>query len=110
MPPADAAWRQKLAALRAHVAAHGRLPPQSHPSGLGSGISQQRMVKKVAAAGRKSKCGTMAAARAAALEAVSGWAWEVDAEAWQQRLDVLRAFVDAHGRLPPYKDAAGLGA
>ncbi len=40
--------------------------------------------------------------RVAALEAVPGWAWEVDTEAaWQEKLAALRAYVDVHGRQPP---------
>jgi hypothetical protein len=35
MPPLnEAAWQEKLAALRAHVAAHGRLPPFNRGPGL----------------------------------------------------------------------------
>jgi hypothetical protein len=49
-------------------------------------------------------------ARAAALEGMPGWAWEVDLEAaWQERLEALGAYVAAHGRLPPHGDASGLG-
>jgi hypothetical protein len=74
----DATLRQKLAALRAHVAAHGRLPPQrdasSSTSGLGAWVSNQRQAKKAMDAGRKCKHGTMTPARADALEAVVGWA------------------------------------
>ena len=69
----DGPWQQKLAALRAHVAAHGRLPPQSHPSGLGAWISTQR---RMANAGRKCRS-KMPPERAAALEAVPGWTWAV---------------------------------
>ena len=106
----EAAWEEKLAALRAYVSAHGRLPAQSDSSGLGSWVSSQRQAKKAADAGRRSNHGTMTPARAAALEAVPGWAWEVDAEAaWQERLDALRAYVAANGRLPPQGDASGLG-
>ena len=100
MPPSDAAWQQKLAALRAHVAAHGRLPPNSDASGLGKWVSEQRRAEK----GTK-----MTSERAAALELVPGWAWEVDVQAaWEEKLAALRAHVAAHGRLPPQLDAAGL--
>jgi ribosomal protein S18 len=106
----DAAWQQKLAALRAHVAAHGRLPPQHGASGLGDWVSHQRQARKAMEAGRKCRQGMMTPARVAALEAVPGWAWEVDAEAaWQERPDALRAYVGAHGRLPQRRDASSLG-
>ena len=106
----DAAWQQKLAALRAHVAAHGRLPPQRDASGLGEWVGSQRRAKKAKDTGRKCN-NKMTQERAAALEGVPGWAWEVDAEAaWQEKLAALRAYVGAHGRLPLYGDAAGLGA
>ena len=109
MPPSDAAWQQKLAALRAHVAAHGRLPLQRDASGLGAWVDMQRRAKKAMAVGRK--CNKkMTPERAAALEDVPGWAWEVDLEAaWEEKLAALRAYVAAHGRLPPWDDAAGLG-
>jgi hypothetical protein len=43
MPPLnEAAWQQKLAALRAHVAARGRLPPKRDASGLGDWIGTQK--------------------------------------------------------------------
>jgi hypothetical protein len=107
-PPSDAAWQQKLAALRAHVAAHGWLPPRGGAAGLGKWISAQRRAKKAMDAGRlviKQKTRQ----RVAALEEVLGWAWEVDAEvAWQEKLNALRAYVAAHGRMPPNRDAAGL--
>ena len=104
----DARWRERLAALRAHVGAHGRLPPSGDASGLGNWVDHQRQAKK-ALAGRVGRAGRgMTSARAAALEAVPGWAWEVEA-AWEEKLAALRAFVGAHGRLPPRGDAAGLG-
>ena len=107
---AAAAWHQKLAALRAHVAAHGRLPPRRGASGLGDWVSSQRLSKKAMEAGRASKRGGMTPVRAAALEGVPGWTWEVDHEAaWEEKLAALRAYVGAHGRLPPRGDASGLG-
>jgi hypothetical protein len=52
----DAAWRQKLAALRACVAAHGRLPPQRDATGLGAWVNTQRKVKRAMEAGGGGKC------------------------------------------------------
>jgi hypothetical protein len=76
MPPSDAAWQQKLVALRAYVAAHGRLPPQRDASDLGAWINSQRRAKRAADAGRRCNQGTMTPARAAALEGVPGWTWD----------------------------------
>jgi hypothetical protein len=46
--------------------------------------------------------------RAAALEDVPGWAWELEA-LWQEKLNALRAYVGAHRRLPPLRgDPSGL--
>ena len=103
MPPpsVEAAWQQKLAALRAHVAEHGRVPPYGDASGLGAWAASQRRTKKEMDAGRKCKHGVMTPARAAALEGVPGWTWEITARRWPERLAALRAFVAAHGRLPP---------
>jgi hypothetical protein len=53
MPPSDAAWQQKLAALRAHVAAHSRLPLHRGASGLGARVKNQRQAKKAIDAGRE---------------------------------------------------------
>ena len=111
MPPSnEAAWQQRLAALRAHVAAHGRLPPRGDALGLGGWVGDQRRTKKAMDAGRKSKHGTMTPARAAALETIPGWAWDVGVEArWLEKLAALRAFVATHGRLPPKFHPSGLG-
>ena len=104
----EALWEEKLAALRAFVAAHGRLPPQSHPSGLGKWVNHQREAKNATAAGKTRAM--MTPARAAALEAVPGWAWEVDQEAlWQEKLSALRAYQAERGRLPLRSDPSGLG-
>ncbi len=69
----SAVWGAKLEELRAHVAAHGALPPQTHPS-LGSWIGTQRAAFKAWKAGKPCTA-TMDDDRAAALEAVKGWAW-----------------------------------
>ena len=75
MPPLnEAAWQQKLAALRAHVAAHGRLPPRDDPSGLGNWVSNQRQGKKAMDAGKSNT--KMTPERAAALEGVPCWTWD----------------------------------
>jgi hypothetical protein len=103
MPPPsiEAAWKQKLAALRAHVAEHGRVPPCGDASGLGAWASSQRRTKKEMDAGRKCKHGLMTPARVAALESVPGWTWEITARRWPERLAALRAYVDENRRLPP---------
>ena len=90
MPPSDAAWQQKLAAVRAHVAAHGRLPPQRDAAGLGAWVTTQRHAKKC-----RNK---MTPARAAALEGVPGWAWDPHSAIWEGKLAALRAYVGAHGQ------------
>jgi hypothetical protein len=48
--------------------------------------------------------------RAALLEAVPGWEWEVDREAaWRGQLRALAAFIAAHGHIPALKHPSGLG-
>ena len=109
MLPSDAAWQQKLAALHAHVAEHGRLPPHGDASGLGAWVSDQRQGKKATDAGRKSNT-KMTPERAAALEGVPGWAWELGHDAaWEQSFAGLRSYVGAHGSLPHWKHPSGLG-
>jgi hypothetical protein len=72
-------------------------------------IDNQRLAKKVMDAGRRSKHGAMTPARAAALEGVPGWAWAADLESvWQEKLTALRAYVGAHGALPPDSHPSGL--
>jgi hypothetical protein len=71
----EALWQEMLAALRAYVAAHARLPSQRGASGLGSWVSKQRQGKKATDAGRRSDT-KMTPERSAALEAVPGWRWD----------------------------------
>ena len=70
----EARWQERLGELKAHVAAHGALPPRGHPSGLGEWVDHQRQAKKAMDAGRTGTT-KMTPQRAAALEAVPGWAW-----------------------------------
>ena len=76
MPPSDAAWQQKLAALRAFVAAHGHLPTMGHPSGLGKWAGKQREAKWAAGGRAAPHFHKMTPERVAALEAVPGWRWD----------------------------------
>ena len=106
---AEANWQETLAALRAYVGAHGALPPRLHPSGLGSWVQVQRRSKKAVDEGRKGK--SMTPQRAAALEAVPGWAWDVRPRGptWAARRAEREAHVRAHGRLPPHGHPSRLG-
>ncbi len=105
----EALWEAKLAALRAHVAEQGRLPPQGDAAGLGVWINNQRRAKKAMDAGRKCN-NKMTQERVAALEGVPGWTWEQDLDvAWEEKLAALCAYVGVHGRLPPHGDPSGLG-
>lgn len=113
MPSRDeAAWREKLDALRAFAAAHGKLPPRRHPSGLGDWVNHQRSGKGAMDAGKGSKARHgMTPARIAALEAVPGWSWALNVTApWEERLAALEAHVAAHGRLPSRGRDADLNA
>ena len=72
-----AAWEERLAELKAHVAAHGRLPTRGRDKGLSVWVDNQRRAKRAADAGQP--CARWAAvtpARVAALEAVPGWTWD----------------------------------
>jgi hypothetical protein len=106
----EAAWEEKLAAVRAFVVAHGRLPSSSHPSRLGEWTRNQRRAKRASEAGLKGHH-VITPQRAAALEAVPGWTWEVGREtAWEEKLAAVRAYVAEHARLPPARNPSGLGA
>ena len=109
--PNDAAWEEKLEALRAYVAAHGALPPQRHPSGLGQWVGNQRAGKNAVAVGETGHAQRlMTPAREAALEGVPGWTWAPRSATWGERLAELEAHVAAHGQLPARAHASGLGA
>ena len=103
----EAAWEENLAALRAYVGAHGRLPPKAHPSGLGIWVHSQRQARTAVGSCMRAKS---TPARVAALEAVPGWTWHTHRAAWEEKLAALHAYIDAHGRLPPHRDTSGLGA
>ncbi len=70
----EALWQENLATLCAHVGEHGRLPLKCHPLRLGVWVESQRSAKKAMEAGSASS--KMTPLRAAALEAVPGWAWD----------------------------------
>jgi hypothetical protein len=109
-PGRNAAWEARLEALKAHLAAHGRMPASGDAGGLGDWVLAQRAARRAAAEGRRCHY-LMTPERAALLEGVPGWAWEGEREsAWGERLAALRAFVGAHGRLPPLADALGAWA
>ena len=106
---AETAWRAKLEALRAYAAAHGALPPPTHPSGLGKWVHNQRQGKKAMDAGKAAAARQgMTPARVSALEAVPGWTWAPQAAPWGERLAELKAHVREYGSLPP-SDVSGLG-
>ncbi len=105
-----AAWREKLEALRAFTAAHGKLPRRHHPSGLGDWVHNQRQDKAAMDAGKGAVARRgMTPQRKAALEAVPGWACEPRDAAWGERLAELEAHVRARTALPTQGNASGLG-
>ena len=97
----DAAWFQKLDVLKAFVVAHNRLPYTTESFDgvkIGAWCNRQRQAYK--GTGKK----PLTEKQKAVLESVSGWWWDSDA-AWFQKLDMLKAFVAAHSRLPSQKES-----
>jgi len=95
---ATPSWDEAHGRLLAYVAEVGAVPGQTvtvpddtGTFSLGAWCSVQRTLRRR---------GLLAAERAAALEAVPGWAWEPRDEGWWAKLDLLREFVLEHGRDP----------
>ena len=92
----EAQWQARLEELRQHAAQHGRLPLERSGS-LGKWVGRQRMDYKALQRGEPSH---MTAERIAALEAVSGWAWDAQKARWEEMYRrVLQETVQG-GRLP----------
>ena len=100
-------WQDRLDRLKVFQQGKGRLPKQKEVDAdgltLGEWIHSQR------SAYRKK---LMPADRIAALEAIPGWAWKVnhrqgDKITFDQGLSALKAFVQAHGQMPPHREVGG---
>lgn len=93
-PPAS--WDSTYALLVAYVDQHGRIPTKGVRCGgaqLGIWASTQRCA-------RRRGSSPLTPERAAALEAIPGWEWEV-LKGWDAIYAVLGKYVAAHRRLPP---------
>jgi hypothetical protein len=74
--PVAAAWQERLAELKAHVRERGRLPLRGDTEGLGDWIHRQRQGQTAMDEGKGAAARSgMTPERAAALEALPGWAW-----------------------------------
>lgn len=97
---ATSSWDEAYARLEAWTDEHGHCRiPQSTDIGftagaltsLGAWCSQQRQLYRR---------GLLPEDRIRLLEHLSGWLWDARADAWYEKLDVLREFVETHGRYP----------
>lgn len=93
-------WADGFAAMETFAAEHGhcRVVAKTVVDGrkLDIWVSEQRT---------RYALGLMRADRIAKLEALPGWYWRVREEVWSETFEVLRAFVDRHGRLPVQTEA-----
>jgi hypothetical protein len=93
--PLEDVWQEGLAHLRTYVEREGHARvPQSHSAEdghrLGLWVASQRADLKV---------GRLSDDRVAALESLSGWAWDAFEASWQEGLAHLRAFVEREGHV-----------
>ena len=93
----DAVWFQKLAALKAFVAAHSRLPNRGETFN-GTNVGEWCHTQRQAHRGKDTLV-PLKEEQKTALESVPGWWWDRN-DVWFQHLDVLKAFVEEHSRLP----------
>jgi superfamily II DNA or RNA helicase len=102
--PATGYWARGLTALESFVAreGHPRVPQNHHEEGfdLGSWVSRQRD-----SFGR----GKLAAERAAQLEGVDDWSWDLAAGDWDRGFAVLETFVarEGHAQVPAKHEENG---
>lgn len=97
---ATASWDEAYGRLQDWAEEHGhcRIPQSADvphvigaKSSLGAWASRQRTLHHR---------GLLAPERVAALEALPGWMWDAREEAWWEKVDLLRDFVETHGRYP----------
>lgn len=95
-----ATWEESFARLQIWTDEHGTCRiPQSDPEPAAEGLtwtlggwcSRQRTLFKR---------GLLPPERVEQLEALPGWIWDGRAEPWWEKLEVLRGYVDEHGKLP----------
>jgi hypothetical protein len=92
----DAVWQARLDQLWQFVNEVGCMPAQRGEDfgvKIGLWVTDQRKAKK----GQNRQ--VMTPEREAALEAIPGWFWDLDA-VWQARLDLLRQYIDEFGHMP----------
>jgi phage pi2 protein 07 len=92
--PNEDRWQFMHALLLEFVAEHRRLPKKSEPY-KGGALSQWCHNRRA-----EFKNGDMSPERAAALDAVPGWSWELHEERWQFMCALLAEFVSEHRRQP----------
>lgn len=96
---ASTSWEQRLDELVRFAQQHGHATPTKSTS-LGVWCDMQR---------RSRHAGMLSDQREAALDAVSGWVWDVSEYRWRQQLDQVHVLAERSGTLP-LRDADAMDA
>jgi superfamily II DNA or RNA helicase len=102
----DERWEQGFALLQGFAArqGHAQVPDTHYERGfpLGHWVRRQRQLYDR---------GGLEPARQARLEAVTGWAWDIDAMRWEAAFTLLEAFAahEGHARVPTKAMVNGIG-
>lgn len=98
--PSMERWKRGLAALRAYVAAHGTASPPQHAVQDGFPVGVWAHERR-----REHLKGSLSPERAAALEALPGWQWNVRRSRWEAGFRRLKDYADVYGHANPSADA-----
>lgn len=92
-------WHEWAAQLAAFLELHGRLPHDQRTE-----VEGERALARWAGRQRQRREGRggerVSPEQEAALEAITGWRWNLQGCVWRQHLERLAAFVAEHGQLP----------
>ena len=95
VPKRASTWETVFSELRSWVEANGSWPRQhsahSVEASLANWMNNQRQAKSN---------GLLANARAADLEALPGWSWNPQADAWHDAFTRVNMWIAEHGTLP----------
>jgi len=103
-PQADA-WHDAFTRVNMWIAEHGTLPKQG-----GDDAAEASLAKWVNNQRQAALNGSLTEPRAAALESLPGWRWNLQTAGWNDYLARVKMWVTEHGRLPKQGSADVLEA